>query len=137
MWDVGWAEILMLAALALLIFGPDKLPSAARDAGRLVRRLRELSKSAQDTLGESGVDIQGLKEDLQVAADLHPKRIIASAMEPVNEAKAAVKEPLASPQRNGASASAPVPPPPPPDLAGGSVPPPPPPVDPRFDPDAT
>ncbi|MGV1036051.1 MAG: Sec-independent protein translocase protein TatB [Candidatus Nanopelagicales bacterium] len=90
MLDVGWGELLLLAVVALLIFGPDKLPKAAADAGRLVRRLREMAQSAQKDLGSTGVDIEGIKNDLRSVADLHPKRIISSALaEPTFDAKPA------------------------------------------------
>ncbi len=88
MLDVGWGELLLLAVVALLIFGPDKLPKAAADAGRLVRRLREMAQSAQKDLGDTGVDIEGIKKELRSVADLHPKRIISSALaEPTFDAK--------------------------------------------------
>lgn len=77
--DIGWGEILLLGALALLIFGPDKLPKAAADAGRMVRKLRELASSAQKDISP-GLDVEGIKADLRSVADLHPKRIISSAL---------------------------------------------------------
>ena len=64
MMDVGWGELLLLAAVALLIFGPDKLPKAAADAGRMVRKLRELASTAQQDLTPD-LDMEGLKSDLR------------------------------------------------------------------------
>ena len=60
MMDVGWGELLLLAVVALLIFGPDKLPKAAADAGRMVRKLRELASTAQKDLSPD-LDMEGLK----------------------------------------------------------------------------
>ncbi len=77
--DVGWGELLLLAAVALLIFGPDKLPKAAADAGRMVRKLRELASTAQQDLTPD-LDLEGIKADLRSVSDLHPKRIISSAL---------------------------------------------------------
>lgn len=84
MMDVGWGELLLLAAVALLIFGPDKLPKAAADAGRMVRKLRELASTAQQDLTPD-LDMEGLKSDLRSVADLHPKRILSSAMSDVTK----------------------------------------------------
>ncbi len=82
MMDVGWGELLLLAVVALLIFGPDKLPKAAADAGRMVRKLRELASTAQKDLSPD-LDMEGLKNDLRSVADLHPKRIMSSALSDV------------------------------------------------------
>lgn len=51
MFDVGPFELLALAVLALFIFGPDKLPKLAADAGRMLRQLRDLARGARDEIG--------------------------------------------------------------------------------------
>lgn len=81
MMDIGWPEFLVLAGLAVVIFGPDKLPKVAADAGRMVRRLRELANSARTDLTDAaGVDVRGIANDLRSVADLHPKRLLGSAV---------------------------------------------------------
>ncbi|HEX8004928.1 MAG TPA: twin-arginine translocase TatA/TatE family subunit, partial [Trebonia sp.] len=34
MFGLGWPEIIALVVIALLVFGPEKLPQAASQAGR-------------------------------------------------------------------------------------------------------
>ena len=41
MFDIGLGEILVLGLLALLVFGPDRLPGAASSAGKFVAKARE------------------------------------------------------------------------------------------------
>lgn len=41
MFDVGLGELLLIAVLALLVLGPERLPRAARTAGGLLRRARQ------------------------------------------------------------------------------------------------
>lgn len=41
MFDVGFGELLLVAVVALLVLGPERLPSAARTVGALLRRLRD------------------------------------------------------------------------------------------------
>jgi sec-independent protein translocase protein TatB len=48
--SLGWLEIGMLVVVALLVFGPDKLPSVARDAARLLRELRSMAQGARTQL---------------------------------------------------------------------------------------
>jgi len=48
--SLGWGEILALLVIALFIFGPDRLPQAARDAGRMLRNLRDMAQGARNNL---------------------------------------------------------------------------------------
>lgn len=80
MFDIGLGEIIALAAIALLVFGPDQLPKAASSAGRMVRQVREMATSARKELGDS-VELDSITEDFKSLADLHPKRILSSALE--------------------------------------------------------
>ena len=69
---VGIGEILVIAAVALFIVGPTRLPKVAADAGRMLRQLRMMAKQAsasvRDELGPEFADV-----DL---ADLHPRRFV-------------------------------------------------------------
>ena len=40
MFDIGWSELLLIAALAVLVIGPKELPTVMRTLGRLMRRLQ-------------------------------------------------------------------------------------------------
>ena len=40
MFDVGFSELLVIAVVALVVLGPERLPRAARMAGLGVRRAR-------------------------------------------------------------------------------------------------
>jgi sec-independent protein translocase protein TatB len=48
--SLGWPEMLTLLVVALLIFGPDKLPSVAKDAAQMLRTVRNLAKDARSQL---------------------------------------------------------------------------------------
>ena len=40
MFDIGFSELLVIAVVALLVLGPERLPKAARYAGLWVRKAR-------------------------------------------------------------------------------------------------
>lgn len=81
MFDVGFSEIAMIAIVALLVLGPERLPRAARTAGALVRRARaswnnvrvEIERElASEDLRESVRDARRAFEDSARAADPRP-----------------------------------------------------------------
>jgi sec-independent protein translocase protein TatB len=50
MMGIGLAEFLVIGVVALLVFGPDRLPDFARQAGRIVRQVRTLTKQTRDDI---------------------------------------------------------------------------------------
>ncbi|MFZ0323930.1 MAG: sec-independent translocase [Actinomycetes bacterium] len=63
MFDIGFFEFVALGVLALLIFGPDKLPKVAADAARMLRELRGMATGAKRELTEAlGPEFDDLKD---------------------------------------------------------------------------
>ena len=65
---MGISEILIILVVALLVVGPDKLPSAARSISKGLRDLRKQTREIQDTLEEDteiGSAIRDLKSALR------------------------------------------------------------------------
>jgi sec-independent protein translocase protein TatB len=79
---VGLQELALIAFIAVLVFGPDKLPDIARQAGRMARQLRTFAHAARDELRtELGPEYA----DLQLR-DLDPRVIVRKhIMEAMNE----------------------------------------------------
>ena len=81
MFDIGIGEIALIAVIALLVFGPDRLPKAAADAGRWVRNLREMASGARKDLADSaGLDFSEAMDTVRSLQDLHPRRLASSLM---------------------------------------------------------
>jgi|CXWL01.1.fsa_nt_gi sec-independent protein translocase protein TatB len=47
MFDVGFSELLVIAVVALLVLGPERLPTAARTVGALLRKARQSFESVK------------------------------------------------------------------------------------------
>ena len=47
MFDVGFSELVMIAVVALLVLGPERLPGAARTVGALLRKARASFESVK------------------------------------------------------------------------------------------
>ncbi|MGW0858748.1 sec-independent translocase [Streptomyces sp. NPDC002690] len=70
--DIGALELLTLGILAVLVFGPDKLPKLIQDVTRTIRKIREFSDSAkQDIRSELGPQFKDFEFE-----DLNPKTFI-------------------------------------------------------------
>ena len=72
MFGIGLPELMVIVVVAVVVFGPDRLPELARQAGRFVRQLRNLAQSAQTQLREElGPEYADLK-----LTDLDPRQAI-------------------------------------------------------------
>ncbi|MEU1311115.1 sec-independent translocase [Streptomyces cinnamoneus] len=72
MLDIGPLELVALVVLAVLIFGPDKLPKMIQDVSRTLRRIREFSENAKDDIrSELGPEFKDFEFE-----DLNPKTFV-------------------------------------------------------------
>lgn len=72
MFGVGLPELAVIAFVAVLVFGPDKLPEFARQAGRFARQMRTFAHQARDELRE---ELGPEYADLNLR-DLDPRTIV-------------------------------------------------------------
>lgn len=106
MFDIGFWELCLIAIVALLILGPERLPTAARTAGKWISKIRNMvagvkqeidrelqldeirSKiKAQEEALKEKADLDSIQEALdQTIADLDPiERTIAPKPESSSE----------------------------------------------------
>jgi Tat protein translocase TatB subunit len=69
--DLGWAEMLLLGIVVLLVMGPRELPSMLRTLGRLARRMRVLSQGFRSQIDEIAREVDP-RADLQHITHSHP-----------------------------------------------------------------
>ncbi|MET9360475.1 sec-independent translocase [Streptomyces sp. NPDC006632] len=70
--DIGPMELGTLVVLAVLIFGPDKLPKLIQDVSNVIRKVRSFSESAkQDIRAELGPEFKDFEFE-----DLNPKTFV-------------------------------------------------------------
>jgi sec-independent protein translocase protein TatB len=96
--SIGWGEIIVLALAALFIFGPERLPSLAKDAASGLKKARSAITGVRQQVNESlGDDLPELRDlDLR---KYHPKTFIRSQLFEDDEQPAARPTVTAMPPR--------------------------------------
>ena len=69
MFDIGISEIMVIAFVALIVLGPEKLPKTARTLGHLFGRL-------QRYVADVKADINRIKQTLQGKVDDARRRVL-------------------------------------------------------------
>lgn len=108
MFDIGFSELLVIAVVALVVLGPERLPRAARFAGLWVRRARaqwysvkaelehdlaadELRRSLRDTedaLRRAGADLRSSGDEVRREFDgLRDQAEARPGSQPVSQAQ--------------------------------------------------
>jgi len=103
--SLGPPEILVILVIALLVFGPNRLPEVGRQLGKGVRELRNFQHSIKTDLED--VMAEDVSEGTEPAPTLPPVQAPPDGTEGVPTAEAPAGESA------GAPASEPVPPAPP------------------------
>jgi sec-independent protein translocase protein TatB len=86
MFDIGFSELIVIAIVALVVIGPERLPKVARTAGHLLGRLqRYVNDVKADISREMQLDeLKALQADIQDSARSF-ERSISSEMQSVEQ----------------------------------------------------
>jgi sec-independent protein translocase protein TatB len=92
---VGLPELMVILVVAVVVFGPDRLPDFARQAGRLVRQVRQFTQAARDDIrSELGPEFA----DFEIT-DLDPRRAVRKYIQDAWEETDDADEPVRAGQR--------------------------------------
>lgn len=84
MFNVGWAELLVLIVAGLFVFGPERLPGAVASFARGLRQVREYAQGAKEQLqAEMGPEFDELRKPLEELRGLRgtsPKAMMTRAL---------------------------------------------------------
>jgi sec-independent protein translocase protein TatB len=90
MFDIAFSEMMVIAAIALIVIGPEKLPRVARTLGHLIGRMqRYVNDVKSDIQREVELDeLRKLKESVEESA----RSIEQSVNQEINTARDEVRE---------------------------------------------
>ncbi len=87
MFNIGLPELLIIVAIALIVFGPNKLPELAKAFGRAMREFKKATEEVKESFAEETKDLEELKSTLtqeDLLADLAEES--TTSTEPMAEA---------------------------------------------------
>lgn len=105
MFDIGFSELIVIAVVALIVIGPERLPKVARTAGHLLGRLQryvsdvksDISREMQlDELKKLQAEVQDSARSLErsVTQEMQSvEHVISETTQSVSEAEAPVRVP--------------------------------------------
>ena len=74
MFEVGFTELLLIFAIALVVLGPQKLPKLAQQVGRWVGRARAMARQFREQLEEEASNLEAKFDvDPKIDTSLEPK----------------------------------------------------------------
>jgi sec-independent protein translocase protein TatB len=87
--DVGFSELMLIAVVALLVLGPERLPGAARTVGALLRKARSSFEAVKAEV-EREVRDEELKRVLKSMPQ--PSETLRSLSEPLQREASEIKD---------------------------------------------
>jgi len=78
MFGIGTPELMLILGLALVVFGPKKLPELAKGLGRAVREFKKATEEMKENFQDETIELSKLKKTLMGE--------ISDATEPVRSA---------------------------------------------------
>ncbi|KKO48465.1 preprotein translocase subunit TatA [Arsukibacterium sp. MJ3] len=98
---MGFWELLLIAVIALLVLGPERLPGAIRSAVKTVRSVKQFGAQMQAELSEN-LRVHELHQKLKDAESKNLLNLTAdeqAALDELREAAKSVNPPVASPAK--------------------------------------
>src|SRR3954447_26836308 len=93
--DLGWSEMLVIGAVALVVIGPKELPKTLRTVGTWARKARNMTRELQGSVEEMirEAELDEVRRDLKKAMDFDVKGEIGKTVDPTGELAESIKLP--------------------------------------------
>ncbi len=72
---IGFQELVMIAVVALIVLGPERLPATLREVAKFIRQIRNLTNEFTQQFGD----------DFKALEDLDPRRMLQQAINSIDE----------------------------------------------------
>jgi TatA/E family protein of Tat protein translocase len=102
MFNIGLPELLIILAIALIVFGPNKLPELAKAFGRAMREFKKATEEVKESFEAETRDLEEIKNTLteeNLLSDLADET--STPLEVTQETSAPVESPICSETKQG------------------------------------
>ncbi len=86
MFNIGFPELLIILAIALIVFGPNKLPELAKGLGKAMREFKKATEEVKESFEAETKDLQEFKHTLT------DENLLADLAEHVSAAESSQEE---------------------------------------------
>ena len=102
MFDVGFSELVVIAAVALIVIGPERLPRAARMVGALLGRLQRYANDVKTEVNrEIQLDeIRKLQQDMNEQVNSMEAQVTTELSEVENTVHQSLRDPEEKPSQH-------------------------------------
>lgn len=110
MLDIGWSEMLLIAAVAIVVIGPKDLPKALRTAGKWMQKARSMAREFQNSIDDMvrESELEELRKTSNSIANFDAKAELEKQLDPTG-GDAPLQQASASPAENTEPAADPEP----------------------------
>ena len=102
--DIGWAEMLLIGVVALVVIGPEDLPQMFRQIGRFTAKIRAMSRDFSRAMEQAAAEtgVKNMAKDIKAATSvgglgLDKVKAAADKFEKWDPIKGNVAKPAAKP----------------------------------------
>lgn len=111
MFDIAFSELIVIAVVALLVIGPERLPKIARTLGAMTGRMQKYMTQIKEEVNREArfAELQKLQNEIQSKVTANQVALQTSLNEIVQEAEVKVSEeaPAAKPRVSKSQVSKP------------------------------
>lgn len=107
MFDISFSELLVIAVVALLVIGPEKLPKVARTAGAIIGRMQRYAAQVKEEVNREArfAELQQLQNEIRQGAESVKSSITSSLKNSPSEAPEIAQPKPRSPRKKTAISS--------------------------------
>ena len=87
MFDIGWQELFIVVAIAIIIVGPRDLPRVLKTVTSYINKIRSMVRDFQGGISEvtREIELEDIKKEAQLMADTNFEQEIGQTLEPISD----------------------------------------------------
>jgi sec-independent protein translocase protein TatB len=108
MFDIGWSEMAVILAVALIVIGPKDLPRVARTMGKWTAKARAMAREFQRSIDDMAreAELHDIKAEVDKLSRVDMRHRIEETIDPEGELRRGLAAPMAAPLHEAGTASA-------------------------------